>query len=78
MPDWSDPVEIVKDAGKFYSLAAVKSPDTPQLALAPVCVSFGIAQLPWMNVVDDCRDISKTLSGDARCIHLGSDHPAAI
>ena len=41
MPDWSDPVEIVKDAGKFYSLAAVESPDKLQLALAPraVCVA---------------------------------------
>ena len=80
MPDWSNPLEVVKDAGKFASLCLRHIPDTRMLRDCLHRLSCSLKShhwAAWLSLVQ-FRDTREAHAGGVRVVHLGNNRPAPI
>ena len=75
MPDWSNPLELVKDAGKFASLCLRHIPDTLMLRNSLRRLSSFLNRITGMT---ECRDTREDHASGARVVHLGNNRAAPI
>ena len=80
MPDWSNPLELVKDAGKFASLCLRHIPDTRMLRDCLHRLSCSLKShhwAAWLSLIQ-FRDTREAHAGGVRVVHLGNNRPAPI
>lgn len=82
MPDWSDPLEIAREAGERFLCFGCYVADTFLVLPIHIIPHFSsIIIFPsnavWVALVY-LRDIPKTLPCDVRVIHVGADRSASV